>query len=174
MHGLLTKAGIDTFLDVKRMRGQFSKVMQDEIAGRDFVLLICTPRLKKRAEEPPEKNNLLFELEQVAAKLVTSPHCLINMIFEGDFQLSMPNLPGVIDLPAHMTYRCEDDDKCLDTLLRTDTPLGLLPALLRLEDDSDSFDEYKAYYELYKNKLQEVRRIQAAAAKAVKEKHARH
>jgi len=62
----LTLAGIHVFLDIRNMQLNMSETMKTNIEKSDYIFIICTPRLKERAEEqstnPYKINNLQIEL----------------------------------------------------------------------------------------------------------------
>lgn len=139
----LATAGVETLLDIHNMEGGISDYMKDNIAQSARVLLICTPRLASRANEPivdQKLNNLQIELRQALDRQFVSPKFIIPLIFEGERNDAVPQSVKNI-LYLDMT----DDEKYRRGMVSL-SPKGLIPMLLELENDKD-YAEFLAGYQ---------------------------
>lgn len=85
--------GVSMLLDIHNMEGDISYYMSHNIANSDRVLLICTPRLADRANQPvvnSKPNNLQVELEEALKKQQHLPKFIIPLVLEGDHRSSVP------------------------------------------------------------------------------------
>ena len=89
----LSMSGVTVLLDILTMQGDINHYMVENIAKSDRVLLICTPRLVERAEEPVVNNvlnNLQIEMEEMLKVQKLKPNFIIPIIMEGTFATAVP------------------------------------------------------------------------------------
>jgi len=146
-------AGVRTMLDIYDLNGSIPNYMEDNIAKCSRVLLICTPCLVSRVQEPdtPDKpNNLLQELTIAQQRQQASPKFIVPLIFEGTHRTSVPpNMKSILGLDM------SDEEKYRDRMVSLN-PKGLLPLLLDLDNDKD----YQEYLEGYNAKMNLLKSVQ--------------
>ncbi|MGA2655693.1 MAG: toll/interleukin-1 receptor domain-containing protein, partial [Gammaproteobacteria bacterium] len=119
--------GAEVFLDIYDMHGNMPAQMRENIKKSDFIFLIGTPRLMVRLTESPP-TNAAFEWEEIKAKLQDSPHCLLPLLFEGEFGTAFP--PEVSD---ELLVRDMRDQDAHETIIaRLGNPMGILPNIFGL------------------------------------------
>jgi hypothetical protein len=89
----LQMAGVvNVFLDVSGdMWGDLNHTMSKAMAEADFCVSVGTLRLKTRAEETGNRNNVQYELGLVWKRCQSSPNFLLPVLFDGDFGQSFPD-----------------------------------------------------------------------------------
>lgn len=121
--------GAQVFLDISDMHGNMPAQMQENIEKSNFIFLIGTPRLMVRLTEVPP-TNAAFEWEQIKAKLQQSPHCLLPLLFEGDFGTAFPP-----EVPKDLLIRDMRDVEAHETIIaRLGNPMGIIPNIFGLHE----------------------------------------
>jgi len=135
----LTLAGIHVFLDIRNMQLNMSETMKTNIEKSDYIFIICTPRLKERAEEqstnPYKINNLQIELNFIK----NNNKEVIPLLIEGDYTSSLLSKP--INLTEHFVYDFTKHSY-YDLLIHYENPKGIIPVLL----NGSNNDNYSATY----------------------------
>jgi len=132
----LAIAGITVFLDISNMQLKMSETMKTNIEKSDYIFIVCTPRLKERAEEQSTNpNNLQFELNHMK----NNNKKIINLLIEGDFTSSLPSNP--INLKEYLTYNFTKD-YYYDLLIQYEKPKGIIPVLLNESNNENYFESY--------------------------------
>lgn len=154
----LQDVGITVQLDISLLSGDIDHYMEEGIKKSNHVLLICTPRLKERVEVP-DVNNMKKELSWTMERQKEDPQFIIPLTFSGSFRTSLPmNLDGK---PLKLgNILCRDFTKVEDAatlalpLASVENPLGLLCAILDLQESEETMNEYDKNLEHLKERLQ--------------------
>ncbi len=151
----LEQCGLTCFLDVQGMDGDMEATMRANLEAAECVVFVCTPRFKERAEQTP-RTNLGFELETALAlsrdKSRGRPK-LLPIIVMGTFATSVPKA-----LMGMLVRGFTDSDRWANLLVDLESPMGLLPSLLRLRDGASEevVAGYKASLAKYRLKAAQL------------------
>jgi hypothetical protein len=120
----LQMSGFEVFLDLSHMHGDTTARIQQEIERSDAALMVCTPRLKKRASQ---KTNIAFELSTILCrqKVNGDSFQVLPLIYSGDFASSVPDKFGgflIRDCTDHTCYKAQLTDLA--------NPPGIIPGIL--------------------------------------------
>jgi hypothetical protein len=136
----LEVAGMEVVLDLRDMKGDMKKFMNQGIRRAHKLLLVCTPRLRERALECT-KNNLQFELKTALKKEKSTPGFIVPLLFSGNFQTAMPPqvahllairlLPQVQTHLPHPLFILIKED--YHTAIAGLSPMGIIPMLMQWE-----------------------------------------
>jgi hypothetical protein len=120
----LQVSGFEVFLDLSHMHDDMNARMLQGIQRSNAALIICTPRLKKRASQ---KTNIAFELSTILSckQAKGDSFQVLPLIYSGDFTSSVPDKFG-----GFLIRDCTDYSRYKAQLTDLVNPLGIIPGLL--------------------------------------------
>jgi len=130
--------GITVFLDIRNMQLNMSETMKTNIEKSDYIFIVCTPRLKERAEEstnPDNINNLQIELNHIK----NTNKEIIPLLIEGDLTSSLPSNP--INLKNYFAYNFTKASY-YKLLIHYEKPKGIIPVLLNGNNNENYIATY--------------------------------
>jgi tetratricopeptide (TPR) repeat protein len=142
----LQQAGISTFLDIGDMTGDMVATMRKNIEESTAILTINTPRFRARAVNP--KTNLGFEYGKTLEKAKVIPDGILPLHYQGEFveTFGAAGAPDELpDLKRFLIRDCRKPETYEATLVATQRPKGIIPAILGIDGDDD-----KEYQKLVK------------------------
>jgi tetratricopeptide (TPR) repeat protein len=128
----LQMSGFEVFLDLSHMHDDMNARMLQGIERSAAALIICTPRLKKRASQ---KTSVAFELSTILSRKQDNGDSfqVLPLIYSGDFKSSVPD-----KFVKFLVRDCTDLTHYNAQLTDLANPLGIIPAILGVRKGGQS------------------------------------